>query len=105
SLAEPTFHVPSYPKHAERWPADQTATLASLARYDRAHSTHAAREPLQRWRAYVGQHAFDARLGLPWSEVTGKSKGARDPRGSALSWQTRFLEELDPALSADWWTA
>ena len=47
---------------------------------------------------------MDRDIGLPWSEVTGKAKGARDPRGCALSWQTRYLRELDPALAADWWS-
>jgi hypothetical protein len=103
SLREPTAHVPSYPGNAFRWPADQTATLASLVRFDRAHAAHLADEPVRRWRAYVLEKAMDAKLGLPWSEVTGKAKGARDPRGCALSWQTRYLNEIDPDLAGQWW--
>jgi hypothetical protein len=103
ALREPTSHVPSYPRTAFRWPADQTATLASLARFDRAHGGHLAGEPTRRWRAHVLARAMDRDLHLPWSEVTGKAKGARDPRGCALSWQTRYLREVDPALAADWW--
>jgi len=47
--------------------------------------------------------AVDAKLGLPWSEVTGRGPGARLPRGCALSWQTRYLREFDAALAARWW--
>jgi hypothetical protein len=103
SLGDPTFHVASYANLPYRWPADQTATLASLARYDRAHATRLAEEPAKRWREQVLAHAMDKRLELPWSEATGKAQGARDPRGCALSWQTRFLVEFDPELGAVWW--
>jgi hypothetical protein len=103
SLREPTAHVPSFPGTAFRWPADQTATLASLVRFDRAHAAHLADEPVRRWRVLVLEKAMDHDLGLPWSEVTGKAKGARDPRGCALSWQTRYLNEIDPALAGQWW--
>jgi hypothetical protein len=103
SLREPTSHVPSYPRVAFRWPADQTATLASLIRFDHAHGARLADEPIRRWRTRVLARAMDPALGLPWSEATGRAKGARDPRGCALSWQTRFLREVDPPLAADWW--
>jgi hypothetical protein len=100
SLAEPTFHVPSYPGKPYRWPADQSATLASLFRFDRAHKTSLAELPARRWRELVSKQAMDSRLQLPWSEVTGKARGARDPRGCALSWQTRFVREFDPDLAS-----
>ena len=103
ALREPTAHVPSFPDSALRFPADQTATLASLARFDRAHAAHLADEPIRRWREHVLEKAMDEKLGLPWSEVTGKAKGARDPRGCALSWQTRYLNEFDPTLAGQWW--
>jgi hypothetical protein len=103
SLEEPTFHVASFASRPYRWPADQTATLASLARFDRTHTAHLTDEPVRRWREYVLAHGMDRKLGLPCSEVTGKAKGARMPRGCALSWQTRFLHEVDPGLAATWW--
>lgn len=105
SLREPTAHMPSYPGKPQRWPADQTATLASLSRYDRYHGTHLAEEPLRRWRDHVLAKTMDEKLGLPWSEVTGRARFAREPRGSALAWQTRFLREIDPRLAATWWRA
>jgi hypothetical protein len=46
---------------------------------------------------------MDERLGLPWSEATGRTAGSRDPRGSALAWQTRYLVEVDPQLASRWW--
>jgi hypothetical protein len=103
SLREPTFHVPSFAGDAHRWPADQTATLASLKRFDRGHGTHLADQPLQRWRDRMLAKEIDPRLGLPWSEATGKAAGAREPRGCALSFQTRYLGEVDAALAATWW--
>lgn len=105
SLREPTHHVPSFPGTARRWPADQAVTLAALARYDRAHGTHLLDEPARLWSEWVLAHAMDASLGLPWSEATGRAPGARTPRGCALSWQTRFLDEFDPELAARWWRA
>jgi hypothetical protein len=103
ALREPTLHVPSFPGVERRWPADQSATLAALARHDRAHGTHLADEPARRWRAWVLAHAMDRRLELPWSEATGRAPGARTPRGCALSWQTRYLHEFDPELASRWW--
>lgn len=103
TLREPTRHVPSYPATRLRWPADQTATLAALARHDRAHGTRLADAPTNAWRAWVQAQAMDPKLGLPWSEATGRGTGARSPRGCALSWQTRYLREIDPALAARWW--
>jgi hypothetical protein len=103
ALREPTHHDPSFPGVAYRWPADQAATLASLARFDRAHGRSLADEPIRLWRTYVLAHAMDKGLGLPWSEATGKAPGARAPRGCALSWQTRYLHEFDDPLALLWW--
>jgi hypothetical protein len=105
SLADPRGHVASYTRLANRWPADQTATLASLARFDRAHGTRLHEEPLRAFRTYVLGRAMDRRLGLPWSEVTDSDRFAREPRGCALSFQTRYLHEVDVELAAAWWTA
>jgi len=105
SLADPHRHVASYAKLSDRWPADQTATLASLARYDRAHGSHLLDEPARAWREYVLAHAMDAKLGLPWSEATGARATSKLPRGCALSFQTRFLHELDDELAKKWWAA
>jgi hypothetical protein len=68
TLREPTHHVPSYPGTRLRWPADQTATLAALARYDRAHGAHLSDAPVAVWRGWILAQAMDRRLGLPWSE-------------------------------------
>ncbi len=105
SLSAPTRHVASYASSPYRWPADQAATLASLARYDAAHGTALHQAPLEAWKTYVQTKALDEKLGLPWSEATGKAKGAKQPRGCAQSWVTRYLTELDPPLAAKWWSA
>jgi hypothetical protein len=102
SLADPTAHVASYAGLALRWPADQAATLASLARYDRAHHASLTPAPLARWEASLSRTMDPARA-LPWSEVTGKGAGARLPRGCAQSYISRYLAEVDPALSNRWW--
>ncbi|MFZ5470644.1 MAG: hypothetical protein ACOZIN_14520 [Myxococcota bacterium] len=105
SLVDSTRHVASYSNQNFRWPADQAATLASLARYDRGHGTTLHAEPFLAWRQWVERHAFDDELGLPWSEATGKAKGARHPRGCAQSFSARYLAEVDPALASRWWSA
>jgi hypothetical protein len=105
SLGDAHRHVASYANVSSRWPADQTATLASLARYDRAHGAHLHDAPARQWREYVVGQATDRRLGLPWSEVTGAQPTFREPRGCALSWQTRFVREFDEPLARQWWTA
>lgn len=102
SLDDTTGHAPSYPHKRERWPADQAATLAGLARFDRAHGTSLAQEPRARYRAAL-ERARDA-AGLPWSEVSGKGTGAL-PRGCALSYSIRYLSEVDPETARAWWAA
>lgn len=122
SLADPLRHAPSYAKVTLRWPADQAATLASLARYDAAHlarpSTPLRGEgatplgdevmldaPMSQWRDLVTTRFMHATLGLPVSEVTGRGPGAAHPRGCAQSYISRYLAEADPKLSAKWWAA
>lgn len=102
SLADPTRHVPSYLKLPFRWPADQTATLASLARFDAAHQGDTLTAPLEAWRDVMSRH-LDPATGLPESEVTGKAPGAKYPRGCAQSFITRYLSEADPQLAKKWW--
>lgn len=104
SLADPLKHAASYEGVTLRWPADQTVTLASLARYDAAHGTSMVKAPLAGWRAVIAEH-LDAQTGLPQSELTGKGPGAKYPRGCAQSYLTRYLAEVDPALAASWWAA
>lgn len=105
SLDDAFHHVRSYANLAHRWPADQTATLASLHRHDAAHGTDWSADATQPWRAYVLEHAMDKKFGLPWSEVTLADKTSKLPRGCALSWQTRYLNEVDPKLARTWWEA
>jgi hypothetical protein len=102
SLADPLAHAASYEKLPLRWPADQAATLASLARYDEGHGTRVLQQPLEAWKKVMAEH-LDEKTGLPWSEVTGKAPGAKHPRGCAQSFITRYLGEVDPALASEWW--
>jgi len=102
SLADPLAHAASYEKVTLRWPADQTATLASLARFDAAHGTTLLQAPLDAWREVMTKH-LDPKTGLPQSELTGKGPGAKYPRGCAQSFITRYLREADPQLAAQWW--
>lgn len=105
SLNDPHAHAPSYGHLPYRWPADQAATLASLARYDAAHQQDLLREPLAAWRSLLRARHVDARWGLPVSEVTGRAPGASLPRGCAQSFLTRYLAEVDPPLASTWWAA
>lgn len=105
SLAEPLAHVPSYPDVRARWPADQSATLAALARYDRAHGTQLLGAPLRRYAAVLAEHTARAARAdsLPPSELTGAIATGPLPRGCALSFTVRYLAEADaPAARALW---
>ncbi len=102
SLADSLKHAASYSSSSLRWPADQSVTLASLARYDAAHHASLLTQPLADWKAVMKAH-LDLSTGLPHSEVTGKGVGALHPRGCAQSYITRYLAESDPALATLWW--
>ena len=104
SLSDPLKHATSYESTSLRWPADQTVTLASFARFDAAHGTSLLQAPLDAWREVINEH-LDTKTGLPESEVTGKGPGAKFPRGCAQSFITRYLAESDPELAAKWWAA
>lgn len=104
SVTDPYKHATSYESTSLRWPADQTVTLASLARFDGAHHTSLLQAPLEGWREVMTKH-LDAGTGLPWSEITGRGPGAKYPRGCAQSFITRYLKESDPELAATWWDA
>lgn len=104
SVKDPLFHAASYASTSFRWPADQTVTLASLARFDAAHGAHVLDAPLAGWKAVMGKH-LDTKTGLPESELTGKGPGAKHPRGCAQSYITRYLAEVDAPLAATWWDA
>lgn len=91
----------SYPGTRERWPADQSATLAALARFDRAHHAETASVPYARYQRAVEAH-LDPDTGLPYSELSGRGSG-KLPRGCALSYSTRYLAELDPASARALW--
>ncbi len=101
SLDDPTGLAPSYPRNRERWPADQAATLAALARFDRAHEGSLAAAPLARYRAAL-EGAHDDDTGLPWSELHGLGTG-KLPRGCALAYSIRYLSEVDLELARAWW--
>lgn len=98
SLADPHAHAPSYAKLKLRWPADQSATLASLSRFDEAHGQHLAVEPLRRWKAQLAKSMDEARR-LPRSELTGGGTHSEVARGCAQSLMTRYLAEFDPPLA------
>ncbi len=66
SLADPLRHAASYEGVTLRWPADQTVTLASLARFDAAHGSALLKAPLDGWREVMSKHV-DAKTGLPES--------------------------------------
>jgi hypothetical protein len=100
SAREPTAHIPSYKNTRVRWPADQSATLASLRRFDEAHGEHLAGPLARAWEAFLDNHSAD---GLPWSEVTGHTTTSGLPRGCGLSFGIRYTSEFDPSLARRWW--
>ena len=103
SLSEPTHHVPSYPGTTTRWPADQAVALYSVFLYDRNYGTQHIDEPLRKWLRYMQGPGMNNSLGLPKAEVTGVSKLARHPRGSAISWTVRYLATISPPSARTVW--
>lgn len=101
SVSEPLAHVPSYPGVRARWPADQSATLAALVRYDAAHGGKLSVEPVRRYWEVVERSA--GKDGLPRSEVAGATESGRHPRGCALSFSLRYLAEVDPHRARALW--
>lgn len=103
SLADPTGHTSTYAGTKERWPADQSATLAAIARFDRGHGTSLHTEPLRRYRAAL-EGKENAETKLPWSELSGAGTGMH-PRGCGIAYAVRYLSEVDVALARAWWTS
>lgn len=104
SLADPLKHAASYVGRPFRWPADQSATLASLARFDTAHGAQLSKAPIAAWEDVLARH-LDAKTGLPKSELTGKASNAALPRGCANSFLVRYTSEFDAPLASTWWRA
>ena len=93
--------MPSYPGVRARWPADQSATLASLRRYDVAHGAGLSTEPARRYFTVVERSASTD--GLPRSEVARVIDSGCYPRGCALSFSVRYLAEVDPPRARALW--
>ena len=88
----------SFASSKARWPADQAATLYALWLYDRAHPASPLSEaPLAR---FLG--AFPP-TSLPPTEITGTAANHAIPRGSALSFTTRYLAPVAPAHARALW--
>lgn len=101
SLADPMAHAPSYPDRKERWPADQAATLAAIARFGTAHGGRLLQEPLSHYLSTVVRTSAVDQM-LPRSEIHGYGTG-KLPRGCALSYSLRYLAEIDPGIARGWW--
>ena len=94
SLREPDFTLASY-GGADKWPADQAVTLASLYAYDRSNGTALSDEPIRGWLTFMKTEMTDPALGLPDSHFTAKS-GRDRPRGCALSWTALYMAQFAP---------
>jgi len=105
SLAHPSGVARSYPSTSQRWPADQSVTLAALYRYDQRHGTTLSDAPIERFMAYMEGDGREPRFGLHRSEVTGADHTSELPRGCALSWTVRYLSMFDPEAAEALWVA
>lgn len=103
SLADPRRHAASYPRGGRRWPADQAATLYSLALHDQASGGQLSRAPVAAWLAYLDRHGQSRWPGLPRSEVSGRSRHGHLPRGCALSWTVRYMAGFAPIRARQLW--
>jgi hypothetical protein len=103
SLGDEHAHAPSYAKAKERWPADQAATLASLARYDHFHHGTLHEKPVERWVEIIRAQGLDLKRELPISEITHAHGTSKYPRGCAQSYMTRYVSEFNIELSSTWY--
>lgn len=101
SKREKTGIAPSYPGEKARWPADQAATLASLARHDRLYGSHLVDAV---WDAYVAVPR-DKATNLPWSDAAQARATSKLPRGCALSYSIRYLAEVNLEYAEKLWSS
>lgn len=95
TLRDGDWHAQSF-AFPVKWPADQAATLASLALYDRCFGTRLADEPVAGWLQYLATQATDTATGLPYSCLM-PLPHAQVPRGCALSWSLLYMAQFAPA--------
>ncbi len=108
SLNDPLGHAPSYGAFRARWPADQAAALASLARYDHAHHATLHERPTKVWLAALAKATGRPKGAagpwvLPPSDVAMSSATAKFARGCANSFLTRYTAEFAPDVARDWY--
>ena len=103
SIKAPTFHIASFPKKWQRWPADQTVTLYSLYLYDKNFNTRVSQAPIQNWLRFMDTTGKNLRFGLPMSEVKQTHRRSVWPRGSALSWSVRYMAAFAPDAATVLW--
>jgi hypothetical protein len=94
SLREPDFTLASF-GGADKWPADQAATLASLYAYDRAHGSRLSEKPIRGWLDFMKTKMTDPVLGLHDSHFSADGRPS-PPRGCALSWSAQYMAQFAP---------
>jgi hypothetical protein len=100
SLADGDGHARSYERSA-KFPADQSATLASIYLYDLCHGTRLSERPVARWLAYMKSQATHRPSGLHRSSLSPSYHHAKLPRGCALSWTTLYMAQFAPDQALD----
>lgn len=103
TVEDPYKTMRSYSHLIGRWPADQTVTLYSLWLYDQNYGTDLSKEPIAQWLDYMHEHGTDEKTSLPLSEVTGKYRYSKYPRGCALSWSVRYMAHFAPEEAEELW--
>jgi len=106
SLADGDAHARSYPVPAHKkdndkaykWPADQSALLASLYLYDMTRNGKLSAKPIHRWLRYMSKDDMIAEKhgGLPKSALDDRVGYAKFPRGCALSWMVFYMAQFAP---------
>jgi hypothetical protein len=102
SRAAPDFHFPSFPGTALRWPADQALILYTIKLYDENYRASLALPLFNSWKEFILTRGVDKKIGLPVSEISGKTKYSGVPRGCALSYMILYASKIDPACAGRW---
>jgi hypothetical protein len=105
SRADRYRHFPSFPAIALRWPADQSLILYTIKLYDENYSTAYAAPLYQQWKDFLDTGYCEKQMGLPVSEVTGKTATSRLPRGCATSYLILYTAKFDRAGAGTWFAA
>ena len=96
SLAQANAHARLLPHVKMRWCADQAAIIYSLWLCDQNNASELHIEPRNRWLSYMAQHGTHQKSGLYITEVMGRHKYSKQPRGCSHAYMVHYMTHWAP---------